>query len=152
MGVPQVVCTVKLEDAAAVPCDVQFDPLSKAYLLLLCSNGAVSLYGVGEGGASLDLVSCMTSLCCTAKSFSTSTVEVGRFCNSLPQVTSLAKQPAARRTAAFVPNAPGNFAVISDKSGEWHTCVATPWQLHVTWVCGGCNTCTRPREQSCLTH
>jgi hypothetical protein len=52
---PQVVCTVKL-DEAAVPCDLQFDPLSKAYLLLLCSNGAISLYGVGGEGNTLDLV------------------------------------------------------------------------------------------------
>jgi hypothetical protein len=34
------------------------------------------------------------------------------------QVSSLAKQPAARRSAAFVPDAPGSFAVISTKSGE----------------------------------
>lgn len=51
----QVVCTVKL-DEAAVPCDLQFDPLSKTYLLLLCSNGAILLYGVGWEGNSLDLV------------------------------------------------------------------------------------------------
>jgi hypothetical protein len=47
------------------------------------------------------------------------------------QVSSLAKQPAARRSAAFVPSQPGNFAVISTKSGKqsvsllatstWHT-------------------------------
>jgi hypothetical protein len=36
----------------------------------------------------------------------------------LLQVSSLAKQPAARRSAAFVPSQPGNFAVISTKSGE----------------------------------
>lgn len=51
----QVVCTVKL-DEAAVPCDLQFDPLSKSYLLLLCANGAILLYGVGGDDCSLELV------------------------------------------------------------------------------------------------
>jgi hypothetical protein len=46
---------VKLDDAA-VPCSLQFDPLSKLYLLLLCSNGAVSLYGVGGEGDSFEQV------------------------------------------------------------------------------------------------
>lgn len=52
----QVVCTVKL-DESAVPCDLQFDPLSKAFLLLLCSNGAISLYGINEQSNAMDLVS-----------------------------------------------------------------------------------------------
>lgn len=43
----QVVCTVKLDDGV-VPCDVQFDPLSKQYLLLMCRNGSISMYGLGE--------------------------------------------------------------------------------------------------------
>lgn len=47
---------MKLDDAA-VPCSIQFDPLSKLYLLLLCSNGAISLYGVGGEGDSLEQVS-----------------------------------------------------------------------------------------------
>lgn len=55
----QVVCTVKL-DEAAVPCDLQFDPLSKSFLLLLCSNGAISLYGINEANNSMDLVSLLT--------------------------------------------------------------------------------------------
>lgn len=52
----QVVCTVKLDDSA-VPCDLQFDPLSKAFLLLLCSDGAISLYGINKHSNVLDLVS-----------------------------------------------------------------------------------------------
>lgn len=56
-------------DEAAVPCDLQFDPLSKAYLLLLCSNGALALYGISGEGNSLDLVSSRRrawdpALCC----------------------------------------------------------------------------------------
>jgi hypothetical protein len=58
----QVVCTVKL-DESAVPCDLQFDPLSKAFLLLLCSNGAISLYGINEQNNALDLVSLSVRKC-----------------------------------------------------------------------------------------
>jgi hypothetical protein len=43
----QVVCSVSLAEGA-VPCDVQFDPLSKQYLLLLCRNGSMALYGISE--------------------------------------------------------------------------------------------------------
>lgn len=46
---------MKLDDVA-VPCSIQFDPLSKLYLLLLSSNGAISLYGVGREGDSLERV------------------------------------------------------------------------------------------------
>lgn len=52
----QVLCTVRLYESA-VPCDLQFDPLSKAFLLLLCSNGAISLYGINEQSNAMDLVS-----------------------------------------------------------------------------------------------
>jgi hypothetical protein len=41
------VCTEFLGDGV-VPCDVQFDPLSKQYLLLLCRNGSMALYGISE--------------------------------------------------------------------------------------------------------
>ncbi|KAF6263074.1 hypothetical protein COO60DRAFT_1672788 [Scenedesmus sp. NREL 46B-D3] len=82
----KVVCTVSLGEGV-VPCDVQFDPLSKQYLLLLCRNGSMALYGIsGEQHA-------------------------------LSQVFALAKQPAAERAAAFVPSQPGNFISISKKTG-----------------------------------
>lgn len=36
----------------------------------------------------------------------------------LLQVSALSKQPAARRSAAWIPNAPGSFATISTKTSE----------------------------------
>lgn len=35
------------------------------------------------------------------------------------QVHSMAKQPAAERSAAFVPSQPGNFISISNKTGKY---------------------------------
>jgi hypothetical protein len=37
----------------------------------------------------------------------------------LLQMFALAKQPAAERTAAFVPSQPGNFISISNKTGAY---------------------------------
>ncbi|WIA17928.1 hypothetical protein OEZ85_009421 [Tetradesmus obliquus] len=82
----KVVCSVSLAEGV-VPCDVHFDPLSKQYLLLLCRNGSMALYGISEEQ------------------------------HALSQMFSLAKQPAAERSAAFVPSQPGNFVSISNKTG-----------------------------------
>ncbi len=39
----QVLHKVQLADGV-VACDVQFDPLSKTYLLVVCRNGTLALY------------------------------------------------------------------------------------------------------------
>eukprot|EP00775_Hariotina_reticulata_P007969 gene7969-8167_t len=82
----KVLVQLRLEEGQ-VPCDVQFDPLSKQYLLLLCRNGSMTMFALDEEHKLLN------------------------------QVSSMAKQPAAERSAAFVPNAPGNFVTISNKTG-----------------------------------
>ena len=43
---------------------------------------------------------------------------VGKLGCALLQVSNFAKQPAAQRTVAFVPGAPGTFITASNKSGE----------------------------------
>jgi hypothetical protein len=58
----QVVCSVSLGEGV-VPCDVQFDPLSKQYLLLLCRNGSMALYGISEEQHALGQVRPGCQLC-----------------------------------------------------------------------------------------
>jgi hypothetical protein len=43
----QVASTVRF-DEGVVPSDVQFDPLSKQYMLCCCRNGSIVLYGISD--------------------------------------------------------------------------------------------------------
>lgn len=118
----QVACTVRPAPSSS-PCDVAFDPLSQQYLLVACTNGQLVVYAISDDFQLSQvrsqwplhtLLMYLTMLFLAAKQV----VVSSQFLLDATQVSTLAKQAAAQRRAAFVPTAPGNFVTVSDKSGE----------------------------------